>query len=147
MHSVIQKAMGIGKTIEHSGIVKKLADDSIIVSIVKNTGCVSCQAKESCNLSETEEKEIEVKQNSSSSSVGEKVLVYYNQSLGFRALFLAYVLPFIIVLLVLITLSLIGLSESVAGLISLGSLLPYFLLLYFTKNKQKKTFSFSIKKI
>lgn len=138
--------MSTAKTIEHIGVVKSVDDDSIIVGIVKNSGCASCQAKESCNISETEEKEIEINQFEKNYSIGEQVKVYFSESLGFRALFLGYVLPFLIVLSILIVLTIVKINEGIAGLFALGSLLPYYLILFITKDKQNKTFSFSIKK-
>lgn len=139
--------MGIEKTIEHSGVVKHLENNSVVVSIIKNSGCISCQAKKSCNVSEVEEKEVSVKVKDESYSVGEKVMVYYNQSLGYRALLLGYVLPFLLVLTVLASLIIYGINEGLAGLFSLSILVPYYLILYFTRKQHLKTFSFSIKKI
>ena len=121
--------MSTAKTIEHIGVVKSVDDDSIIVGIVKNSGCASCQAKESCNISETEEKEIEINQFEKNYSIGEQVKVYFSESLGFRALFLGYVLPFLIVLSILIVLTIVKINEGIAGLFALGSLLPYYLIL------------------
>lgn len=138
--------MSAAKTIEHIGVVKKIADDSVIVSIIKNSGCASCEASGSCNMSEVEEKEIEVRQFQQSYTVGEQVKVYFSESLGFRALFLGYVLPFLIVILVLVALTIAKVSEGIAGLFSIGSLLPYYFILFITRNRQKNTFSFSIKK-
>ncbi|MBN1253573.1 MAG: SoxR reducing system RseC family protein [Bacteroidales bacterium] len=138
--------MSNNKTIEHKGIVKKINDKSIIVSIITNSACLSCQVKGSCNLSEIEEKEIEVLNFNNSYKIGENVEVFFKESLGFRALFLAYILPFLIVLSVLIIGKISNLSEGLSGLLSLASLIPYFTIIYFIKNKLKETFSFSIKK-
>ncbi len=135
------------KTIEHIGVVKSVANNSVIVGILTNSGCASCQAKESCNISEVEEKDIEVRQFEQNYSIGEQVKVYFSESLGFRALFLGYVLPFLVILTILIVLTIANVSEGVAGLIALGSLIPYYITLFITRNKQRKTFSFSIKKL
>jgi sigma-E factor negative regulatory protein RseC len=139
--------MSAAKTIEHTGIVKRIDDDSIIVSIVKNSGCASCEAKGSCNISEVEEKEIEVRKFHEEYAVGEHVEVFFSESLGFRALFLGYVLPFLIVLTILITLTVADVGEGKAGLFALGSLIPYYLALFLTRNRQRNKFSFSIKKM
>lgn len=139
--------MSNNKTIEHTGIVKKIDNNSIIVGIIKNSGCASCQAKESCNVSDVEEKEIEIRNFENDFSIGEQVKVYFSESLGFRALFLGYVLPFLIVFIVLIILTGAGADEGLSGLLALGSLPPYYLIIFIVKNKLKKTFSFSIKKL
>jgi len=139
--------MSSTKTIEHTGIVKNIGNDSIIVGIIKNSGCASCEAKGYCSASEVEEKEIEIRHSGKGYSIGEQVLVYFNESLGYRALFLGYVLPFILILFLLIILSNYGADEGEAGLISLGALVPYYLIIFIFRNRLKKTFTFSIKKL
>lgn len=132
--------------IEHEGLVKKVTDDAVIVGIIKNSGCTSCQAKGNCNISEVEEKEIEVAHHGQNFVIGEAVNVFFRKSLGFRALFLGYILPFLLVLLVLVVMTGFGTNEGLAGLISLGALIPYYIVIYFVKGKLKNTFSFSIEK-
>lgn len=139
--------MNTDKNIEHLGTVKSIDNDYITVSIIKNSGCASCEIKGSCNLSEIEEKEIEVERFDQNYETGEQVKVYFGESLGFRALFLGYILPFLIILTVIVVLTALNFSEGKAGLIALGTLIPYYLTLYFTRKKHKKTFSFFIKKL
>ena len=139
--------MSNNKTIEHKGIVKEISNKSIIVSIISNTGCLSCQVKGSCNISEIEEKEIEVINYNKSYEIGENVEVFFKESLGFRAVFLGYILPFLVVFSILIITKISGLNEGLSGLLSLASLIPYYLIIYLIKNKLKKTFSFSIRKM
>ncbi len=135
------------KNIEHDGIVKSLENGYVKVSIIKNSACASCLAKDSCNLSEVEEKEIEIRNYDDKYQIGEQVKVLFGQSLGFKALLLGYVLPFIIVLFTLITLKTLKFDDAFAGLSALIILLPYYLFLYFARKKHKNTFSFFIKKI
>lgn len=135
------------KTIEHKGIVKKAESDKLIVSIITNSSCASCQVKGSCSASEIEEKEIEIRKFDGIYKVGEQVVVFFKESLGFRALFLGYLLPFLILMTVLIIATSIEFSEGIAGLLSLGSLVPYYTIIFFINKKLKKTFSFSIRKV
>jgi sigma-E factor negative regulatory protein RseC len=132
------------KTIEHDGIVESVQSDKVNVRILAIAGCASCQLKGVCSSSDLEEKIIEVFNNSKNYKVGEKVRVALKQSLGFRALFLGYVLPFIIVLATLIITTNIFDSEAISGLLSLSILLPYYLGLYLLRNKVQKIFTFSI---
>ncbi len=135
------------KTIEHKGIVKQASSNKLIVSIITNSSCASCEVKGACSASEVEEKEIEIRKFDDVYKVGEQVIVFFKESLGFRALFLGYLLPFIVLMTFLVIFTSLGYSEGVAGLIALGSLLPYYTVLYFLNKKLKSTFSFSIKKI
>ena len=77
---------------------------------------------------------------------GEKVIVLCNEELGFIALFWAYVLPFIVVICTLLICTSLNLGELYSGLISLGILIPYYLILSLFKTKLKKKFSFDIEK-
>ncbi|MBU0763392.1 MAG: SoxR reducing system RseC family protein [Bacteroidetes bacterium] len=135
------------KSIEHQGIIESLRDGIIHVRILAESACISCYAKRACSVAETQEKIIEVPVNGRSFSVGENVKVVLKQSLGFRALFLGYILPLIAVMTVLIVLLGISGNELLAGLIALGFLPPYYLALYLTRDRIKKQFSFRIQKI
>ena len=135
------------KIIEHKGIVKQADSYKLIVSIITNSSCASCEVKGSCSASELEEKEIEVNKFDGIYKVGEQVVVFLKESLGFRALFLGYLLPFIVLMTILIIATLNGFNEGTAGLLALGSLAPYYTIIFFLNKKMKKTFSFSIKKI
>ena len=134
------------KIIEHGGIIKKISAHTIIVNIISKSACVSCSAKGICSVSDIDNKEIEVKNYSDNYQVGEEVKVFYKQSLGFRALFLGYILPFLMILITLIIMLAITNREGLSGIIAFASLFPYYLILYLNKDKFKKTFSFSIKK-
>ncbi len=135
------------KIIEHKGIVKKIDNDHILVSIITNTACASCEVKGSCSASELEEKEVEVNGFTENYHIGEQVFVYFKESLGFKALFLGYLLPFIVLMIVLISATSLGYSEAIAGLLALASLVPYYFIIYLLNKKIKKAFSFSIRKI
>ena len=134
--------------IEHDGIVKRIDSNELIVSILNKAACLSCQVKGACSMSEIEEKEIEIKKDPRINyEIGEKVKVYYGQELGFFALFLGYLMPFILLISILIIGKSLGYSEGAYGLASVGSLLPYYLILYLFKNRIKNTFRFSIQKV
>lgn len=117
------------------------------VSIINKSSCASCNLKGSCSVSDIQEKIVDVFTNNSKDFiVGENVDVYYKQSLGFRALFLGYLLPFIVVLITMVIMLETTNKELLSGLVSLASLIPYYLIVYLTRDKIKKTFSFSVKK-
>jgi positive regulator of sigma E activity len=135
------------KTIEHKGFIKSIENGLIKVSILAQSACASCHAKGGCSVSDVQDKTIEIYNNSDSYQVGENVNVILEQKLGFKALFLGYVLPFIIVLTSLIILSVLTKNEALSGLVSLGLLIPYYIGLYSQKEKLKKIFSFKIEKL
>jgi sigma-E factor negative regulatory protein RseC len=130
--------------IRHTGIVQKSDNESVTVLITAESACKGCHAEGSCNLSGKEEKIVQVK-GFYNVKKGDTVTVSMKQSAGFKALFLGYVLPLLIVLAFLILFAYIGYSELAAGLLSLSSLLPYYLVLYFRRNKINDKFIFSLK--
>lgn len=130
--------------INHTGIVQKSDNESVTVLITAESACKGCHAEGSCNLSGKEEKIVVVK-GFYNVKEGDTVTVSMKQSTGFTALFLGYIMPLLIVLTFLILFALIGYSELVAGLLSLSSLLPYYLVLYFMRNRINDKFIFSLK--
>jgi sigma-E factor negative regulatory protein RseC len=130
--------------ISHKGIVKDFSENGVIVSILSESACSACHAKGMCSVSDTAEKEVEVAHYQGEYHIGQQVIVYTSTSQGFRALFLAYILPFILMMTVLITsLNLTG-SEGWSGLLSVAMLIPYYLFLYLFRNKLKRSFDFKI---
>jgi len=132
--------------IEHTGIVQSIEDVYVNISIVSNASCVGCQASGICDVSESEEKIIRAVRIDNLKK-GEMVLVLMERALGFKALFIGYLFPFILVMFLLILLSSLHFSELKAGLLSLFSLIPYYLIIYLMKEKIGKNFSFTIKKL
>ncbi|RLD50466.1 MAG: Fis family transcriptional regulator [Bacteroidetes bacterium] len=135
------------KQIEHRGVIKKIAGNNLKISIIAKSACLSCQLNTSCSVSDVEEKIIDVTiLNPEIYRVGESIDVYFKQTLGYRALFLGYLLPFVIVFSILTITMFLTKNEGISGLTALGALFPYYLILYLKKDKIQKTFSFSIKK-
>ena len=78
--------------------------------------------------------------------VGEEVTVLMKKTLGSQAVFLAYVLPFLIMFIVLIILINLTGNEGFSGLISIAILVPYFYIIYLLRDRFKKKFIFVIRK-
>ena len=97
-----------------------------------------------CSVSDADQKEIEVLHLGQTYKIGEKVRLSYQRSLEFKALFLGYLLPFLLVLGTLIISITISGNEAISGLISLFILAPYYLSLAIFRNKLIKTFTFRL---
>ncbi len=137
---------GSQNPIEHKGIIDNIDCDKIYVRILSQSACASCHARGSCPVSKLKEKIIEInKTKSNNYKIGEAVKVTMAKSLGTKAVLLAYFFPFIVLLLSLIILINFTGNQGLSGLISIGLLIPYYLILYFYRNKIKKTFKFQIK--
>ena len=135
------------KRISHDGIVDSLKGNEVVVRITSYAACNDCHARGACNVTEEKEKFLRVKAGPSNYTSGEKVRVTLSQSLGFRALFLGYILPFLLVVTALLIASAAGVSELVAGLVSLAVLPPYYIGLKLFRGRLDRQFSFFLQKI
>jgi len=131
--------------ITHPGTIHKIDGSNIYVKIQAQSACATCHAKGSCTVADMSDKLIEVFNIAPDKyNVGDSVTVSMKQSLGNRAVFLAYFLPFLLVLATLITVLSLSDNELFAGLISLAILVPYYIGLYYLKDSMGKVFRFEI---
>ncbi len=135
------------KSIEHKGRIESIDDNKINVSFLAMSGCASCLVKGVCSAADMQEKSVDVFDFRNQYKIGEEVNVTLKQSLGFRALLLGYVLPFILILFILIILTAITKNEAISGIGALSVLVPYYIILYVLRSKIRKKFTFTINKI
>jgi len=135
------------KTVEHLGKVQEVTANTVLVNIVSQSACSACHAKGACGMAEATEKTVQVNKPNHHYTIGQEVKVLLKQSLGYRALILGYVTPFLIVLITLIMLTAIEVPEGRAGLVSLSTLVPYYFGLYILRDRVSKQFSFDIESV
>lgn len=133
------------RMIKHEGVVSKISNSIVTVSLKGNINCEACNAKAACGVSESNSKEIEFSNLTQSLKLNENVEVLLKKNLGLKAVFWAYVFPFILMLTVLLIASTLF-KEWIAGLLSIAILIPYYFMLYVLKNSFKKTFRLTILK-
>ncbi|MCK5884819.1 MAG: SoxR reducing system RseC family protein [Bacteriovoracaceae bacterium] len=131
--------------IKHDGIVDKVKDGVVIVSINAKSACSGCHAKGACGGMDCLDKEVEVL-TKDSYSVGEQVRVCISTAVGFKALFWGYLLPFLLLIGVIITAVMSKMSEDIAAILGLSATAFYYLLLYPMRHKLSKQFRFEIER-
>lgn len=136
--------MNSEKEIIHDGVIKFIGNGQMCVSIISKSACAGCHANGSCNLSEMEEKEIITEISNHKFKVGQPVRIRMQQSAGFKALFLGYILPFLVLLFTMIVVGNLTSDEGLVGLSALGALIPYYTVLYFFRNRLKKSFKYAV---
>ena len=136
----------MSEKIEHSGIITKVEGANMQVQIIQESACSTCHAKGACTASDMDEKVIDVESTDLSLKVGDLVIISGESSLGLLAVLLAFVIPFVIILLALIILPSYISSEAISGFISLSLLIPYYIILSFFNKKLKSKFRFQIEK-
>ena len=144
--------------IKHDGIVIAVnGDGTVRVRIVQTSACAACKAKAMCASAESKEKEIlalfvgeEAKRREGERQdikLGDEVVVMVQQKMGWKAILLAYMLPFIVMMTVVaIGNGLLGIREEVIGTAALCAMGVYYIVLGFFKDRIQKDFSFTARK-
>ena len=133
--------------IKHRGVVEKMEGTHVVVRIVQTSACSACSAKGLCNASESKEKQIDVYGVQASYRIGEEVVVCGTTSMGMRAVLLAFGVPLLILLLALfVTMRITDGDALLSAFVALLAVMPYYLLVYFMKDRLDRTFSFTIEK-
>jgi len=136
----------ISSSIEHWGVVKEVTPNTVRVSLLNVSGCSTCHTKATCSVSDVDNKVIDVITTGKKFNTGEKVKIVFEKSLGPLALFIGYLIPFLLLMLVLIISWSITNDEVFAGIASICSVGVYYLFLTLFRNKLKSTFTFRILK-
>ncbi len=137
-----------GDIIEHKGEIIEIGIDYIMVEIISQSACSSCNAKSMCSMSEAESKVVEVENKGYEMfEVGETVNVILRKSLGFKALYISYLIPLLILILILLSLSSFGIGELTTGLSIIIALAVYYIGVYLLRDRFKREFVFTIEKL
>ena len=132
----------MSESINHNGIIEKIDGNAVFVRIIQQSACSGCHAQSMCSASEKKEKIIEVNDNNPGRfHVNEKVTLCGQSSLGLKAVFLAFVVAAIVAG------SCLQWDETTSGLTGLLLLVPYYSILYFLREKLKRKFIFTLKKL
>ena len=137
----------MSEKIEHSGVIAHIQGNNIQVQIVQQSACSACHAKGMCSASDMEDKLIDVESSDSSLRVGDAVLLTGASSTGLQAVLLAFVIPFLLILIALFVLRSVTANEALSGTVALSLLIPYYITLSFFNKKFKSKFRFEIEKI
>lgn len=134
--------------IKHCGEVVRVADDKVWVRMTVNSACSGCHARAVCGVDESKDKIVEVATSDAASySEGESVEVALeSRSVGAKSVFLAYVVPFFVLLIVLVGLTAFGASEGVAALSAIAGVGIYYVVLWLMNSRIEKTIKFIITK-
>ena len=139
--------MHVNGELEHRGTVLAVNTGWVDVAIQPEEACGSCKAKSACGMSEQGEKVVSVATELTDAySVGDQVTVSVSRRMGFKAVFLAYVIPFVLLLVSLLVLVGQGVGEGASGLISLGILALYYMVLYLFRDRIGREIVFKISK-
>lgn len=131
--------------ISHEGIITGIDNNNVQVKILSKSACASCNIKGACNMSEMKEKLIVIpRPKDKDFSVGQNVNISMGLGQANKAVIFAYVIPTIILFSMIFILNHFKIEEGINALISIGSLIPYYLILFLFKDKIKRKFEYEI---
>ena len=126
-------------------VILSVKGDLARVQFINESACASCHAKSACGAADTKLYEVDARiPQGESFAVGEEVRVAVHNQQGYFAIFLGYVLPFLLLMVALVVTNLLGASELVMALGMLGMLAVYYFVLYLLRSRVSRRFSFTI---
>lgn len=131
---------------EQVGVVVDVKPKEVVVKIEQKSTCANCHSRGACTSFDKKDKEIEVATDKAADyKIGDKVKVSISTKLGMKAVFIAFVLPFVFLMIaIVVCLKCLNLSEALSCLIAIVITAVYYYVLFKRKNNLQKQFVFKI---
>ena len=134
--------------IRHSGVVDSIAEGVVKVRILQQSACAACKVAGYCHASESKEKLVSVCCNTVAAlRPGQEVVVTASRQVAFRATLLAFIVPLVIIMVVLVVTIRATDSEVISVLSALGALMLWYSLLWLKRSMISHQVSFQIEEI
>ena len=135
----------MSQKISHTGVIEKILEDSIKVRIVQTSACAACKVASHCNAAESKVKIVDVFGcDTTNYSTGQEVTVWASKDVADKALLLGFGVPFLLLVCVLMIALRFTDNEGLAALLALGSLVPYYCVLWLLRDRIQRSISFHI---
>lgn len=132
--------------VRHGGKVIAMTPQLTSVRIVSHSACGECHAAGLCGVAELSEKVIQVPTDPFASyAVGDEVEVVLAAEMGLKAVLLAYFLPLVVLLGMVLGLMALGMGEVAAGLSGFAAVGVYYLVLWLLRGRLRNQYVFRIK--
>ncbi len=132
--------------ISHTGKILEITPDFTTVQIVVSSACSACHARAMCGMSEDEEKVIMVPTDPyAEHKVGDEVSVFTKMSMGLRAVWISYVIPLAVLMILILSLSSVVGNELLLGLVSIAGVAVYYLGIWIFRDRLSNEIVFYIK--
>ena len=131
--------------IVHSGKVIETNPDFTTVEIMVSSACSECHAKGLCGMSEMEEKIIMVPTDPyEPKKVGDIVQVKTKMTMGLKAVWISYVIPLAVLMILILSLSAVIENEFLRGGIAIAGVGVYYFVIWLLKDRLSDQFEFYI---
>ena len=129
----------------HTGKVIEVNQDFTTVEIMVPSACSECHAKGLCGMSEQQEKIIMVPTDPyDQRNVGDEVKVKTKMTMGLKAVWISYVIPLAVLMILILSLSVIVPNEFLRGGIAVAGVGLYYFIIWLLKDKLADQFEFYI---
>lgn len=138
--------MSAKNEISHTGTIVGITPEYTTVEIIAQSACAACHARGMCGVADESQKIIMVPTDPYAGyKVGDEVSVMLKRSMGMKAVWISYVIPLLILMILILSLSSVTVHEVYAGLAAIGGVALYYLVIYLFRDKLAKDFVFYIK--
>jgi len=125
----------------------KTDPDYTTVEIIAEDACSACHAKAMCGLGNAKTKVVQVPTRGwDNYSVGEDVSVVLKASMGHKAVWIAYIVPLVILMAVLLISDGLGAGELTSGAFAIGAVGVYYAVIWLLRGKLRNEYTFNIKR-
>lgn len=131
--------------IRHRGRVQKIQGTCVSVSILQVSACATCEAAQLCRSSESKEKVVDVQcADAAALTVGQEVTLVGSTGMGMKAVYLAYVIPLVLIMAAMGAANALQQSMGRQALAALCVVAAWYWALYAMRGKLNNKFSFKI---
>lgn len=132
--------------ISHKGRVVSIDEYVTQVEIIQTSACASCHARNLCGYSDSKTKIVPVPTNAFAMlNVGDEVELCMKRSMGMKAVWIAYVIPLLVLMLAVLVSSACHLPELYTGLCAIAAVAVYYLVILCFRKRLNNEFVFYIK--
>ena len=129
--------------IRHTGRILEITPDFTTVQIVVSSACSACHAKGLCGMSEDEEKVIMVPTDPySEHKVGDEVQVMTKMTMGLKAVWISYVIPLAVLMILILSLSSVIANELLLGSVAIAGVALYYFGIWLFRDRLSSEFVF-----
>ncbi|MCQ2154758.1 MAG: SoxR reducing system RseC family protein [Bacteroidales bacterium] len=132
--------------ISHKGRVVSIDKYVTQVEIIQTSACGTCHAKGLCGYSDSKTKVVPVPTNAFAMlNEGDEVELCMKPSMGAKAVWIAYVIPLLVLMLAVLVSSACHLPELYTGLCAIAAVAVYYMVIFCFRKRLNNDFVFYIK--
>ena len=132
--------------ITHMGKIVEITPDFTTIEIIASSACSSCHAKNLCGMSEDQEKHIMLPTDPyATHQIGDEVEVCTKMTMGLKAVWISYVIPLAVLMILILSLSGVFENEALRGLAAIAGGGVYYFVIWLFRDRLKNEFTFYIK--